>query len=1521
MANGEFLAYLPQGSGYGIILGGGFAFALFMVLLSWLQSKFTETSPFEAEEFSSASRSVKPGLVCSGIVSAWTWSATLMVSSLITYQFGVSGGWWYGVGGTVEIIFFSVIASKVKQNANGARTFLEIVRTRFGSPAHIMFLFYALFTSLMVSAILLLGGSASISALTGMDVRAATMLLPVGVIAFVIVGGLRSTFVSDYVHSTIVFIIIWLFLYTVCGSSELIGSPSALHALIVKAAEITPVEGNLLGSYLTFHSKPGFIYAAIAVTIGFATVFLDQSYWQRAIASNPKGTTKAYFLGGMSWFSVPFTFGTTMGLTARALESNPAFPTYPLPLSAAQQGAGLVAPAAAVAILGKSGAIAMLIVTYMAVTSACSAQLISVSSIFTYDVYRTYFRPQATAHEMLRVAHVAVAVWGVWISVWCVILNAGNVDMNFIYYFCGTIIGAPVIPVMLTVLWPKLSNAGVMGGSMGGTALAIMAWLLVCRFYYGELTVDNLIANYSSLAGNMTSLYSGGILAYVITMIKPDNYDFKGTRSIKIIGQIHREGDILPSGEMFSVSPDVEKASKTPSLEDDKTHGIPHVDFVEVESHPEPADVKTAFIYSTILIIIISVIIPIPLGASNYVFSSGFFTGYMVVAMRCQLTPYCGCHGVPVITAAEKSDPESRHLVMDFNADHDDLVADVLKEYLRPTERLKSILATRVTAPNEESPAPEEDSWKKARILAIIVNADNDDDEGSIFVFRPTSGASSSLQLEFQHLSILPLTSALTMSMAQSRTRSGTIDIRAGKYTPATPPCFLLSLEFDGQKQTFATESSENMRIFIAECRWLIKVASTSKSPDYRWLGFYRPHSHMELPPLFPRPDLRSLQKPAHINLTPAAAGQPGDEDIDVTLIRDTWLSEKLAADKNIYTRDRRIRIRIGTFNVNGKTPSQDLSPWIRPQHRKSTVDGSTQPTLPPLKAISPLSMTSLAVPDYFSAEEETVVDKDKDGSNLDSDGEPDMIVLGFQELDLSTEALLYSYTTTREDMWLEAIFASLGEGNKGATAVRLTVGATVLTFVNAHLAAFDELTEKRNSDFQELARRLSFTAALPPDTDPETENVQEAESVFQSDALFWLGDLNYRIDLPDAEVRQLISAKSETRKYNIRDLLVHEQLTKARTAGQAFENFMEGEIQHFPTYRFSAGIATDSNGYDIKRRPAWTDRILYLTSPRLRLRQMSYAVHTELTMSDHRPLSADFGITIWDADEARYYRRARDLVKQLGHFEELEETPRLKVDPSEVQLGDVWYKRVNSRQITLENTGKITCAFRLMPLNEAEPVLPGWLSVTQHMGILLPNEMLSLRFTAFVDDVSAPALNVGLTQLQHTLILHTLHGKDHFISVTGNYPMRLDSNSVLIHSFYTGAEFNFDSDTSPDEKKHELCLSFADTLVLLLKALPICVVPAALHQRCVQTSNRDEAFEVITTELSGSSLNVWISLTAFLHYVSQNRGHTSVEFERNKTEILACIFGDILLRDDANGTAVQVSPLSKRIFLMHFIQ
>lgn len=122
----EFRPSLDQSVGYGVVVGVGFFFALVMLCLTAVQSNFSRFTPSSSEEFTSASRSVKPGLVCCGIVSAWTWSATLLQSSTAAYTFGVSGPWWYGAGGSIQVAMFGMVAAKVKMNANGAHTFLEV---------------------------------------------------------------------------------------------------------------------------------------------------------------------------------------------------------------------------------------------------------------------------------------------------------------------------------------------------------------------------------------------------------------------------------------------------------------------------------------------------------------------------------------------------------------------------------------------------------------------------------------------------------------------------------------------------------------------------------------------------------------------------------------------------------------------------------------------------------------------------------------------------------------------------------------------------------------------------------------------------------------------------------------------------------------------------------------------------------------------------------------------------------------------------------------------------------------------------------------------------------------------------------------------------------------------------------------------------------------------------------------------------------------------------------------------------
>jgi len=69
MSSTEGARVLNQGVGYGVVLGIGFVFAVFMMGLSYLQNRYTNFKTTTSEEFNTASRSVKPGLIASGIVS------------------------------------------------------------------------------------------------------------------------------------------------------------------------------------------------------------------------------------------------------------------------------------------------------------------------------------------------------------------------------------------------------------------------------------------------------------------------------------------------------------------------------------------------------------------------------------------------------------------------------------------------------------------------------------------------------------------------------------------------------------------------------------------------------------------------------------------------------------------------------------------------------------------------------------------------------------------------------------------------------------------------------------------------------------------------------------------------------------------------------------------------------------------------------------------------------------------------------------------------------------------------------------------------------------------------------------------------------------------------------------------------------------------------------------------------------------------------------------------------------------
>jgi Na+/proline symporter len=160
-------------------------------------------------------------------------------------------------------------------------------------------------------------------------------------------------------------------------------------------------------------------------------------------------------MGGLSWFAIPWLAATTLGLAALALESNPVFPYYPNRMDPADVSAGLVLPTAAVAMLGKGGAAATLLLVFMAVTSAMSAELIAVSSIFTYDLYQTYINPRATGKQLIYMSHVMVVGFAFAMAAWSTGLYYIGISMGYLYLLMGVIISSAVLPATLTLMWSK----------------------------------------------------------------------------------------------------------------------------------------------------------------------------------------------------------------------------------------------------------------------------------------------------------------------------------------------------------------------------------------------------------------------------------------------------------------------------------------------------------------------------------------------------------------------------------------------------------------------------------------------------------------------------------------------------------------------------------------------------------------------------------------------------------------------------------------------------------------------------------------------------------------------------------------------------------------------------------------------------------------------------------------------------------------------------------------------------------
>ncbi|BFZ23564.1 hypothetical protein BsWGS_26603 [Bradybaena similaris] len=483
-----------------------------------------------------------------------------------------------------------MLAVQLKTRAPGAKTFLQVIKARFGKRSHIVYCCYAVATNVVVTAMLMLGGSGVIVALVKViSLEYATTLIAAIIGGYTFIGGLGATFYVSYFTTVLLYVMILIFLFKVYEddgdyASKALGTVEKLFEFISCAKG---PDGNKGNSYLTLVSEQGLMFGLINLVGNFGAVFVDQSYWQSAIAAKPKQGVVGFLLGGLAWFAIPFSLSTAMGLGYVALCAEQGQDL----LTDDQINAGLVAPLVAHRVLGKTGEFLILSMVLLAVTSTASAEVMALASIIIYDVYAQYLKPyrlttdtnscilcgrgrgrlanprdkcvcismtfctacnqdtkarneclraikpdyRCQCHGSYRVYNDYLGHLTRWTVIWTtmavipftVILQMIQASLGWVYLFMGILIGSAVIPITLTMFWERLTCEGMISGTIGGTVIAVCVWLGVASTYDGGLAEwwKNTGREVSMLAGNLAAILVGGVITVVVSLVKNIGYD------------------------------------------------------------------------------------------------------------------------------------------------------------------------------------------------------------------------------------------------------------------------------------------------------------------------------------------------------------------------------------------------------------------------------------------------------------------------------------------------------------------------------------------------------------------------------------------------------------------------------------------------------------------------------------------------------------------------------------------------------------------------------------------------------------------------------------------------------------------------------------------------------------------------------------------------------------------------------------------------------------------------------------
>ncbi|XP_049894587.1 synaptojanin-1 isoform X6 [Epinephelus moara] len=367
------------------------------------------------------------------------------------------------------------------------------------------------------------------------------------------------------------------------------------------------------------------------------------------------------------------------------------------------------------------------------------------------------------------------------------------------------------------------------------------------------------------------------------------------------------------------------------------------------------------------------------------------------------------------------------------------------------------------------------------------------------------------------------------------------------------------------------------------------------------------------------------------------------------------------------YTRPKQIRVCVGTWNVNGGKQfrsiafrNQTLNDWLLDAPKKAG-----HPEFQDSKA-NPIDIFAIGFEEMVELNAGNIVSASTTNQKLWAAELQKNISRDHKYVLLASEQLvgvcLFVFIRPQHapfirDVAVDTVKTGMGgaTGNKGGVAIRLLFHTTSICFVCSHFAAGQSQVKERNDDYNEITRRLSFPMG---------------RLLYSHDYVFWCGDFNYRISMPNEEVKDLIKQQSWD------SLTAGDQLLDQKNAGLVFRGFIEGKLDFAPTYKYDL-FSEDYDTSEKCRTPAWTDRILWKrrkwnfnkTAEEMNVvgapstsgeneddpdnpwssGTLKYYGRAELKTSDHRPVVAVIDVDILEVDPEARHQVYKDVIALQG--------------------------------------------------------------------------------------------------------------------------------------------------------------------------------------------------------------------------------------------------------------------------------